>query len=395
MNRPRILSLPRRVLLPVLAVLLVAVACSDDSSSPFEPTTTLPMAEGLELDAPEAGLIVLPPDFQIPDTRGAALPYFPSDPEEIDEKLPVQDERRGKARLSGIVTFEGRRVGGARVRLERIVGNRIGVLDVAANGEGVFTVKELLGGKYRIRAWETPALSAVPSQTLFLPAAADVDLEVPLTEFDGQRLQGALTTGEPRVGATVTLRALLTEVEVDGEGYVNGTGLPNETITVSTGEGYRPAGPTTATTDASGYATFSVVCLREGAHQVTLRFLELTVTATLPVCLPPSADATTTTSTTEPEADDDPDGSSTTTTTTPPSFPVGEEFTTPYGGPLPPGTYTSADSGPCRVVYEVYNGREWRAAVAPASGATMVLTFPARRLQPASGTTPCTYRRTA
>ena len=375
---------PRLAVVGVLLLGLLLASCSSDGSESFGPSTT-----GTTLTPPvvEAGMVTLPPGFVPADTRGVILPAFQDKEQPTDgeappkETVPVTDPIEGKATLSGIVTAEGKRAGG-RVRIERLVGDKVGVLDLDVGGDGAFKVEHALGGRYRIRAWSAPDFSAVPSVTVFLPAKGDLDIEVPMQKFEGFRLQAALDTGLPHVGETVKVKALLTTQSVDGSGYVVGEGAKDGVITLTAAPGYRVTSANPTKTGADGWATWTVVCQSAGIHDVTVEYLEQSTIVSLPACVVGEF-ATTTSSTSS---------TSTTSTLPVPSFPVGSTFKPPAEGPFPQGQYEPDLGTDCQVTFEEYTNGKWSEA-GPVSG-DVVLLAPARKFRPLQGTSACIYTRT-
>ncbi len=380
------MNAPRTPLLRLAALVATLVALTAACTGDDRPFTGGSESTSTTVAPPpiDAGLVVLPPGFEPADTRGVVLTPLASDVEEPtaeELKIPVTDEREGSATISGRVTVDGGGHG-ARVRLERFVGDATGVLDIDTDGSGGFKVEHALGGRYRIRAWDAPEYASIPTVTVFVPADGEIGVDVPMREFQGPRLQLALDTAVPAVGSTATLEALVTEQEIDGEGYLSGAGLSDVDLTLTVGSGFRITSANPTTTGDDGRASWTLVCRSEGAHDVTVEFGESGSTVvTLPTCLPP------------PETPE-PDPSST-TTTTPGSVAVGASFTPPYAGLLVAGRYEPAvDATGCAVTFEIRSGDAW-VAVSDAVSGPIVATATIRNVRPAAGTTACRYTRTA
>lgn len=380
-------SPPRFALVGVLLFAVLLAACSSDGSESFGPSTT---ATTLAPPSVESGMVTLPPGFVPADTRGVILPAFqdkeaPEGETAPKETVPVTDPIEGKATLSGIVTAEGKRAGG-RVRIERLVGDKVGILDLDVGGDGAFTVEHALGGRYRIRAWNSPEFSAVPSVTVFLPAKGDLDVEVPMQKFEGFRLQAALDTGAPHVGETVRVKALLTTQSVDGNGYVVGEGAKDGVITLTAAPGFRVTSANPTKTAADGWASWSVVCQSAGIHDITVEYLEQSTIVSMPPCIVGEFTSTTSSSSST--------SSSSTSTLPPASFAIGASFKPPSDGPFPIGQYEADQGSACQVTFEPFTNGAWAATSAPVSG-TVVLLTPARKFRPVQGAPVCTYTRTA
>ncbi|MCU0269464.1 MAG: carboxypeptidase-like regulatory domain-containing protein [Acidimicrobiales bacterium] len=353
---------------------VVALAACTDTPSLVAPETTTTTAP---LDVTPVPTLPLPDGFVLPDTRGVALTPVTGKPRPAEDEppLPVYG---GRARLSGTISGPDGGVGGAVVRLERFVGDEVGTVEVTANGSGAWEAAGLLGGRYRVRAWRTPNLATLESQTTFLAESDDVRLDVALQRRDGQGLQAALDVADPKVGRTVTVRALLTQESVNGNGIVEGVGVAGTQLELALQGGYRfVSSGATATTGGDGFATWQVACTTPGTHGITVSGAGLTTSVTLPACLP--ADPVSSSSTTSvPTAED---------------LDVGELVDLPYEGPAPAGTYQATGTGACGTSYEEWRDGTWVRTVSFERS----LTFenPTRNWRAAPGAGACSFRRTA
>jgi hypothetical protein len=359
----------------VFAVLGLVVACTsgggDDQAQDGEaPQLSLP---GPTYD--DVPVVTLPEGFVQPDTRGVRLSPVVARPKGGVPALPVYG---GSASIGGQVVGPDGPVGGATVKLERWVGGRSGSVTLSASGDGRFGARNLLGGRYRVRAWLEPSLTATQSEVVFLAddgGSANVTVEV--SKFEGLRLQASLDVSALNVEDTARVRGLLTRAAVDGDGIVSGAPVPLASIQLTASQGLSVEGDNPATTGSDGLATWRVKCDREGAHSVTLTTEGASTNYTLPTCGPKPVTTTTT-----PGAGDIP------------PFAVGEEFTVPRGAPLPPGTYTTFLDG-CATSFEAFVNGAWQPQRREIRGTVMGLLVPARDFRPVEGTDGCRYRRTA
>jgi hypothetical protein len=371
----RLVSRRRRVTAAVallaVAALVVAACTSDGGDAIDEP-------ESPQLSLPEptyddVAVVTLPEGFVQPDTRGVRLSPVVGRPRGGTPALPVYG---GRASIGGVVVGPDGPVDGATVRIERWVGNRSGSVQVSTGGGGRFGARGLLGGRYRVRAWLEPSLTATRSEVTFLADdGGSANLNVTMERFEGQRLQASLDVSVINVDESARVRALFTRVVVDGDGIVIGEPVPGASIQLTATPGLAVDGDGAATTDGSGLASWRVTCQREGAHSVSLTADGASTSYTLPNCGPKS------TTTTQVEI---------------PPFAVGEEFVVPRSAPLPPGTYTAVGGGEsCATSFEAYVGSGWQAERREIRGAVLGLLVPARNFQAVQGTDPCRYRRTA
>jgi hypothetical protein len=364
-GRQRLLAAAGVVAVVAVVVALIVVAAggdgADEASGPAAPQLSLP-PPSFE-DVP---VVTLPEGFVQPDTRGIRLSPVIARPRGGVPPLPVYG---GKATITGTVVGPDGPVPGATVKLERWVGDRGGSENVATGGDGRFVARNLLGGRYRVRAWLQPNLAATESQVAFLADdGGSADLEIPVDRFEGTDLQAGLDVSVINVEGTARIRGLLTRTVVDEDGIVVGEPMPGVAIALSVTDGLSVQGDSAATTGDNGIATWTVRCEREGAHAATLTTEGASAGFTLPNCGPKPQPP--------PEV---------------PDFPVGQEFSVPRAAPIPLGTYVTAQAG-CVTSYQIRLDGAWEPTRRQSDG-NLTLLAPARDLQPAPGTPPCTFRR--
>ena len=348
-----------------LLVALAAAGCSADTGRDIEAvhnptrTTLEPFVEPEFADTRSVDLAAVPP--------GAPLAF------------PVTI-RGGDASLSGTLAGPEGPVARGRVRLERFVGQASATLEVATDGQGRWSAKGIQGGRYRVRGWRRPDLGMNSSTVLFLGAEDDQTLALDATAQGEVDVQAALLTPTPTVDVAVTVVALITRHEVDGDGIVQGVPLTGTTATLATGAGWEIAAPE-ATVDGAGEARWTLTCTASRPGDLVITAGEGVGRITVPGCTQPAPPTTATTVPDEPDAD----------------FPVGEQFTPPFAGPLPPGSYTVVDDpASCGLVFEVWVDGDWSdERRTSTTTATLVLETFARNLATVGDAPACTYERTA
>lgn len=374
---------PALLMLVVLAAAAVGLgACSggdEGARGPAGSTTIAPGAAPSTVPgaAPDTVPPTLPvPDgFIAPDTRGVYLkPVESKLKDKIDHTRPLLPVEGGRATLRGVVVGPDGPLEGATVRLERFVGPDWGYLDVGTNDEGRYEAKNVLGGRYRVRAWQKPSLASVESQTAFLREDGEAELGIAVDKHEGILLSGAADAAEPRVGQKIPFKTLVARAEVDDNGIVQAPGVPAAEVALISQGGVRIVGDTTLTTDEQGYATFTVMCTETGDHAVVISSSGEELSVGIPTCG---------------EGEVAPDD-------TPPDLEplaVGQTFTVPAAGPFPAGTYTSAGAGNCAQSYEEWMNETWVRKVS--LDRTLTAANPIRGIDALPGSTPCTFRRTA
>lgn len=283
----------------VIALLVLALglaACANTSSRALIGTTTTVEATTTTTTAPTKIPALTPPaGFVIPDTRNATIRPVTGKVKAVP--IPV---RGGTSSITGTVTGPDGGVGGATVLIERFVGGQSGSIMVAADGAGRFDASELLGGRYRVRAWLQPSLAAVRSATEFVAEGENVDLDVTLERHDALTLRVAPTESSMSVGVPAGVAALVTQQSVDTNGIVRDTPVPGVSLLLVGSDGLGVEQPNPMVTNAAGRATWSVVCSSPGTYVVSVSSTAppATAGATLPACTnapPPTSSTTTTT----------------------------------------------------------------------------------------------------
>jgi hypothetical protein len=252
------------------------------------------------------------------------------------------------------------------------------VLEVATNAQGRWRAKGILGGRYRVRGWRMPDLAMNASTVLFLGADEAGGVNLSATLQGGVDVQADLLTTIPTIGVAVTVSALVTRHEVDGDGVVRGIPLTGTTATLSAPAGWEVPTPE-ATVDGAGEATWTVTCTALRPGDLLVGAGGRSARVAVPACNRPASPTTSTTAPDEPVTD----------------FPVGSTFTPPFAGPLPAGTYEVVGApASCALVYEVWDRDGWRDARVTATGTDpLVVDTYARNLDTVGDTPPCTYER--
>jgi hypothetical protein len=235
----------------VLALALVAGACAD--AHKYDP---LPVPDASEDTSPTSSTVA-------PRLDEIAL-------------APVQGTTSTTTAIGpGPVTIVGRvdgpdgPVSNARVHLERLVGDRFASVDVPTGPDGSWNIQNVLGGRYRIRAYQTPSLGMLRAQVVFVDSPQAKPVVLRIDRFDGTKVESALAPSPPLVGADANLKVRVVVRQVDAQGIVRT--IPQAGISVTlTGTGsWSVATSNPAFTDASGEASFEVQCGATGTQPLS------------------------------------------------------------------------------------------------------------------------------
>jgi hypothetical protein len=229
----------------------------------------------------------------------------------------------GSVSLTGTVTGPSGPVANATVRVERLVDDQVGTVDLTTNASGAFALANAPGGRYRVRAWRAPVLAQLGSEVAFVPDGQAKSFALQLSAPSGRDVDVEWSSSGWVLNGTPSVSLVVTEPYVNESGQVDLRGSGGLITTLSTGGAL--AGGGTGTTSAAGAASFNLRCATVGPTIATLSVGSYVRTLEVPSCSPPP----TTTTTTLPPS----------TTTTSGAVPPGAPVTT---APAPPPTPTTA-----------------------------------------------------
>jgi len=299
----------------------------------------------------------------------------------------------GTMSIGGTVRSEtGEAVPNAIIRLERIVGDLVQGVDIRADAEGEFQAPELLGGRYRIRAWRVPDMAMAEAAVYFLEDGDFIDkteggfrIELPVARLSGLRSQFISTPSVVRVGDRPNLWIRVSRSSVNEQGVITSSAqpgarvvLPNDTrwsfaaARTTDSEGNTRSVP--AVTNSDGDVLWNPTCREAGESSVTVKVAQPAAPAqpgetsrssvlvdtvlTPPVCHPAIPT---------------------------PSFRIGQSFSLPGSNQYPPGLYraTPARSDEvCAVSYEPWGTLNWSGErVSRRGNDEFLLEYPGRNFQ--------------
>jgi hypothetical protein len=194
----------------------------------------------------------------------------------------------GGAALNGTVVGPGGPVAGATVEADRIVGNAVAAAQTVTAADGSWSVGSILGGRYRIRAWQQPSLAVMSPQILFLGGNETHTVTIQLTAFTGPAVASAFAPAAPVVGQIDNLVVQVTNPTVGSDGVVRD--LPEVGVSVSLTDGpeWQVHNGNPLATDATGQVLFQVSCQAAGTLPLSAAVgAGGAVPLQMPVCLPP------------------------------------------------------------------------------------------------------------
>jgi hypothetical protein len=232
----------------------------------------------------------------------------------------------GKASVAGrVVDPYGASIGGAFIRAVYYGDpNKPEVIEAISLEDGTYRFDQVLGGRWRIRAWKTPELATLEDNTFFLgyTEARQVDLKVKAaTDYV---VTSSLAPNPPFTGSAVELAVLVMSQAVDEDGVVHRSPVGGAAVTLNIIGKWLLGTDATEATDFNGRAAWTITCAAEGPQQITAIVGGRDWPLNIPACLDPASTSTTTATTLPPGASTTsstkPKASTTTSSTRPKSY---------------------------------------------------------------------------
>ena len=235
-------ALKRSRLLPIAVV--AGLASSSCTSASVEPLPDPPKVE------------VPPTSTSVPDFSGAKL--LPVDGTTTTAPLRMSP---GSASITGRVVAPNGPAGGATVRIERFVEDQSVTTDVTAGADGVYRLENVLGGRYRIRAFRPPDATQTSGQLIFVAEGEKRSMDLQLEGFGGGTfISTAIAPTTPILGGTANVVVSATTAGVDGSGVARSFPAANIPLQLITAGGKAILSNNPVSTNGSGRAQWQVRC---------------------------------------------------------------------------------------------------------------------------------------
>jgi hypothetical protein len=194
----------------------------------------------------------------------------------------------GKANLSGTASGPDGFVPGATVRVERLESSGAGSTDVVVQPDGTWALPNVLGGRFRVRAFRPPDLAQTTPTTFFIGSSDTKDhIDLRMDAFTGIAALASIAPSPAVYGQPANMAVLLTQRSVDPQGVV--LGVPQVGLTVAVfGSGYQLETSASAITDNGGVARWRLHCTNVGDSALSVA---VAGGSTYPLTLPPCVSA--------------------------------------------------------------------------------------------------------
>jgi hypothetical protein len=189
----------------------------------------------------------------------------------------------GHSTLSGTVDGSAGPVGGATVEVERFVGDASSTARVNAGRDGRWSLPNILGGRYRVRAWRVPDQTMAAPTIFFLGGAENRTLNLSVQTFSGPVVTSSIAPDPPVVNRPANLVVDVSNRAVDAQGV--GRADPAAGVSVQLGGtgGWQVTSPNPTSTDRGGQVTWQLTCQTGGTQPLSV---SLNGAAPLPIDVP-------------------------------------------------------------------------------------------------------------
>ena len=210
----------------------------------------------------------------------------------------------GKATILGrVVDADGNAVPGALVRASYYGDpNKPEVIETLSGENGAYRFEQVLGGRWRIRAWKAPELATLDDHVFFLGYSEQRQVELKVKAATDIVVTSSMAPNPPFIGTPVELAILVLTQTVDQEGVVHRSAVGGAAVTLNiTGKWLLTADPTQAT-DVNGRAAWTLTCTEVGDQPITALVGARDWPLRVPACHDPMETSTTTATTLPPGA---------------------------------------------------------------------------------------------
>lgn len=222
--------------------------------------------ETLSFSPPPASGLTPPstaPTTTLPVTVGVILPGVPG-----VTTTTAPAVTGGSATIRGTVTGPPGVVGGATVEATRVVGGATASVKATTKPDGSFSITGLVGGDYRVRAWQQPNLAMTTPLVFFLQAGTDRRVTLDVKSFSGPAVAGVFNPQLPVVDQPTSLAVQVTTPTVGSDGVVRQPPVAGALVELTNGPGWVVVGSNPVPTAANGEATFTVACVSAGDQPI-------------------------------------------------------------------------------------------------------------------------------
>lgn len=193
-----------------------------------------------------------------PDSRVEPVPALAFS--DVDDEFPEVTMAGGTARLAGVVTGPDGPVADAMVEIQRHTTDGVAVRRLSTGQTGEWRAPNLLGGRYRVRAWVPGILAMGGSEVIYLAEDETHRFEFALWGIDQTPSIELVANEELYLGVPGTVAVSITRPLIDDRGVVVTTPVADAPVTISVAQTASVLSTTEQATGADGVARFVIAC---------------------------------------------------------------------------------------------------------------------------------------
>jgi hypothetical protein len=235
----------------------------------------------------------------------------------------------GRAAIFGkVIDADGKPVPGAFVRAT-YYGDpaKPEMIEALSSEDGTYRFEQVLGGRWRIRAWKAPELATLEDNVFFLGYTEQRGLDLKVKAATDIVVTSSMAPNPPFTGTPVELAVLVLTQSVDEEGIVHRSPVGGAAVTLDIRGKWSLVGEATQATEFNGRTAWQLTCDEVGQQPIIAFVAGREWPLNVPACHDPMETTTTTattttlppggsTSSTKPK----PKATSSTSSTRPPSY---------------------------------------------------------------------------
>lgn len=205
----------------------------------------------------------------------------------------------GKAAIFGrVVDVDGKNVPGAFVRATYYGDpNKPEVIEALSAEDGSYRFEQVLGGRWRVRAWKTPELATLEDNVFFLGYTEQRTLDLKVKAATDLVVTSNMAPA-PFLETPVELAVLVLTQSVDEEGVVSRSPVGGAAVTLNITGGWSLVGDPTQATETNGRTAWQLTCTQVGARGISAIVGGREWNLNVPPCRDPMETTTTTATTT-------------------------------------------------------------------------------------------------
>lgn len=199
---------------------------------------------------------VVPTPSTMPDFSGNVIPAVAG-----TTTIPIAALEGGTAVISGKVTVGGAPAEGATVRIDRFVGEKSKGVELKTDKDGSYALRNLPGGRYRVRAYRKPDATLTMPQITFLSAGEQRAINISLNRYSsGFVVSPAIAPNPPILGQSANIAVSVMSQGVDDAGVVRSMGQNGVQLRLATDSGRSIVSANPVSTSGRGVAQWTITC---------------------------------------------------------------------------------------------------------------------------------------